>query len=105
MKSRVEEAGIAFMAEFPRRHAPATLRLKELIATRLGAPRLLFCHQRSPADLPANRRPPWPPQPAGIRDLVELVDWCRYVVGRDADGGHRADAPRGGCRRARKTTR
>ena len=37
VKQRVEEAGIAFMAEFPRRHAPATLRLKELIATRLGA--------------------------------------------------------------------
>ena len=56
VKQRVEEAGIAFMAEFPRRHAPATLRLKELIATRLGDPRLLFCHQRSVADTPGRRR-------------------------------------------------
>ena len=36
VKQRIEESGIAFMAEFPRRHAPATIRLKELIATRLG---------------------------------------------------------------------
>ena len=51
VRQRVEEAGVAFMAEFPRRHASATLRLKELIATRLGPPRLLFCHQRSVADM------------------------------------------------------
>ena len=46
VRQRVELAGIAFMAELPRRHAAATLRLKELIATRLGLPRLLFCHLR-----------------------------------------------------------
>ena len=38
MKDRVDRSGVAFMAEFPRRQAPATLRLKELIATRLGEP-------------------------------------------------------------------
>ena len=65
IKRRVEEAGIAFVAEFPRRQAPATIRLRELIASRLGAPRLLFCHQRSVADPPASshsgRKPPNPP--------------------------------------------
>ena len=30
--SRVESSGVAFMAELSRRHAPATVRLKELIA-------------------------------------------------------------------------
>ena len=40
------QAGVAFMAEFPCRLAPATLRLKELMATRLGLPRLLFCNRR-----------------------------------------------------------
>src|SRR5436853_431855 len=50
IKDRVELSGIAFMAELPRRNAPATLRLKELIATRLGTPRLLFCHQRVPVE-------------------------------------------------------
>lgn len=79
IKERVEKAGVAFMSEFPRRQSPATLRLKELIATRLGAPRLLFCHMRRPAE----------DGPAGVRkavtsptsDLLELVDWCCYVVG------------------------
>ena len=83
IKERVEGAGVAFMTETPCRQAPATLRLKELIATRLGEPRLLFCHRRRPTD---DQRPalascgrsesPW-------HDLVELVDWCRYVVGRE----------------------
>ena len=80
LRDRVEAAGIAFMAELPRRHAPATVRLKELIATRLGAPRMLFCHRRIPlddtapvgeSDTLARRR----------REMVELVDWCRYVAG------------------------
>lgn len=80
IRRRVEETGVAFMAEFLRRHAPATLRLKELIATRLGSPRLLFCHQRlgadgAPGELATARNP------LG-RELTELVDWCCYVVGR-----------------------
>ena len=80
---RVEQSGIAFMAELPRRHAPATLRLKELIATRLGPPRLIFCHLRVPAaDTPGLKRG-HPNCEPGLNDLVELVDWCRYVVGRD----------------------
>jgi len=80
IRRRVEQSGIAFVAEFPRRQAPATLRLKELIATELGSPRLLFCHQRSAAKPRANHQG-WPPRPAAIRELVELVDWCTYVVG------------------------
>jgi predicted dehydrogenase len=80
-RAAVEQAGIAFMAEFVRRHAPATLRLKELIATELGAPRLLFCHQRAAAPTRTNHRSPVRTPPAAMRDLVELVDWCCYVVG------------------------
>jgi len=82
VRRRVEEAGIAFMAEFPRRQTPATLRLKELIATHLGTPRILFCHHRSPARPASNHLPGRAPQRAVLRDLVELVDWCRYVVDR-----------------------
>jgi predicted dehydrogenase len=80
VKRRVEESGIAFMAEFPRRYASATLRLRELIATRLGRPRILFCHQRSPAPLLGNHIAQREPHHAALRDLVELVDWCSYVV-------------------------
>jgi predicted dehydrogenase len=74
LRQRVEEAGIAFMAEFPCRLSPATLRLKELLATRLGAPKLLFCNRRRihPAKQNHNSR--------CYRDLVELIDWCRYIV-------------------------
>ncbi|MBX9788614.1 MAG: Gfo/Idh/MocA family oxidoreductase [Pirellulales bacterium] len=82
IKQRVERAGVAFMAEFPCRHAPATLRLKELIATRLGKPKLLFCHRRKPADTvtpEANRNGAG----SNMHDLIELVDWCRYVVGTE----------------------
>lgn len=84
---RVDTAGIAFMAEFPRRFAPATLRLKELIATHLGKPQLLFCHRRVPGDEPTKPRRTGGPQTTVARrteaELVELIDWCRYVVGRE----------------------
>jgi predicted dehydrogenase len=84
IKQRVEQSGIAFMAEFPRRQSPATLRLKELIATRLGPPRLLFCHMRTPADHASNEEAAGPLCRRGGCELVELVDWCRYVVGQEA---------------------
>jgi predicted dehydrogenase len=80
IKSRVEESGIAFVAEFARRQAPATIRLRELIASRLGAPRLLFCHQRSVADLPANHVAVHNQHHPTFRYLIEQIDWCRYVV-------------------------
>lgn len=81
VRSRVEAAGIAFMAELPRRHAAATLRLKELIATRLGKPKLLFCHQRK--SIPKLNGAMKGSCFSSIvnRDLIELVDWCRYVIG------------------------
>ena len=83
LRQRAEEAGIAFMGEFPRRHAPATVRLKELIATRLGRPRMLFCHRRVPHAAATGQSPT---RDAGTisRDLMELVDWCRYVAGSEA---------------------
>ena len=78
---RIDGSGVAFMAEFPRRFAPATLRLKELIATQLGKPRIIFCHRRLPIEK-ERRRGPTVAQQAN-RELVELIDWCRYVVGSD----------------------
>lgn len=83
LKRCVEEAGIAFVAEFLRRHAPSTVRLKELIATRLGPPRLLFCHQRHGTRVAANHVSPDAPPPPAMEELVGMVDWCRYVVGSE----------------------
>ncbi len=82
VRSAVDESGVAFMVEFPRRFAPATLRLKELIATRLGAPKLIFCHRRLQA--PDGSLPSDAPE-ASRRELIELIDWCRYVVGREPE--------------------
>ncbi len=76
---RVDRSGIAFMAEFLRRHAPATLRLKELIATRLGPPQLLFCHHRASG---RRRGRNSTRLFSATHRLSELVDWCCYVVGQ-----------------------
>lgn len=85
VRQRVEAAGVAFMAEFPRRLAPATVRLKELIATRLGSPKMLFCHRRVPQERSGKNHRQRPNEcPAAMREMMELVDWCRYVVGADA---------------------
>lgn len=71
----VEGTKVPFMIEFPRRFAPATIRLKELIATQLGRPKLIFCHQRIPS-APSNT-----PRSLVIqRSLAEIFDWCRYIV-------------------------
>lgn len=76
--ARVEQSGIAFMAELSRRHAPATVRLKELIATRLGPPRMVFCHQRVPHPHDEN----WEQAEYVRRNLIEMIDWCCYVIDR-----------------------
>lgn len=80
VKCRIDESGIAFMAELPRRHAAATVRLKELIATQLGKPQLLFCHRRQPV---IKRGRSDEQLKDSARDFIELVDWCRYVVGEE----------------------
>ncbi len=82
VRERIEKSGVAFMAELPRRFAPATIRLKELIATRLGPPRLMFCHERLPAEGQSNRLRRGNYCPLAWRHLMELVDWCNYLVGR-----------------------
>jgi len=82
LKAYVDQSGIAFMMELPRRFAPATLRLKELMATRLGKPRLLFCHRRLASE-PETPRTHRPIQQRSQRELVELIDWCRYIVGSE----------------------
>jgi len=80
IRDRIHSSGIAFMTEFPRRFAPATLRLKELIATRLGRPRLLFCHRRLACESKEVRNSR-SLDSRSERELIELVDWCNYIVG------------------------
>lgn len=81
LRQAIDDSGVAFMVEFPRRFAPATLRLKELIATRLGKPKMIYCHRRMfehEATCKDGHADPV------RRELVELIDWSHYVVGRPA---------------------
>ena len=80
---KVDESGIAFMAEFLRRYMPGTLRLKELIATSLGEPRLLFCHQRLGLDCNDRKLNGRSIAHSPRHELIELVDWCRYLVAKE----------------------
>lgn len=80
VRRRIEQSGIAFMSELPRRQAPATLRLKELIATKLGDPELVFCQLRQTRNALGETSGQHAHPTSMFRDLVELVDWCCYVV-------------------------
>ncbi len=83
IRKRVQQSGVAFMAELPRRHAPATIRLKELMATRLGQATQLFCHERMIIEEQTSHLRRGDYCPLTWRSLMELVDWCCYLVGRD----------------------
>lgn len=83
LKQVVDQAGIAFVAEFPRRYAPASLRLKELIATRLGQPQLLFCHKRLTCEQKPGARNGRSLAARADRELMELIDWCSFIVGHE----------------------
>ena len=78
----VEQSGIVFMPEFARRCYPATLRLKELLATQLGPPRLivgqsrLYGFDRYAIPGPTTQIAP---APLSIDPGSYLLDWCCFV--------------------------
>ncbi len=80
---RVDESGIPFMPEFARRCYPATLRLKELLATTLGTPRLILGHSRLFGfDRYAVPGPTTQiaPAPLSIDPGGYLLDWCAFLM-------------------------
>jgi predicted dehydrogenase len=77
LRALVETDGLLVMPEFSRRFTPATCRLHELIATRLGRPKHIAIDAISPAP---DSTEAIPGQKAGTDYLVGLLDWCRYVV-------------------------
>ncbi len=77
LRSLVESEGLLVMPEFSRRFTPATCRLHELIATRLGRPKHIAIDAIHPAP---NSTEAIPGQKAGTDFMVGLLDWCRYVV-------------------------
>jgi predicted dehydrogenase len=83
LAKRVDETGIVFMPEFARRFYPATLRLKELLATTLGAPRLILGHSRLFGfDRYAVPGPMTQiaPAPLAIDPGSYLLDWCSFLI-------------------------
>jgi predicted dehydrogenase len=82
LAQRVEASGIPFVPEFARRFYPATLRLRELLATVLGRPRLIVGHSRlfgydrygSPG--PTTQITP---APLMIDPGIYLLDWCCFL--------------------------
>ncbi|MEX1095143.1 MAG: hypothetical protein WED34_03790 [Planctomycetales bacterium] len=77
LHAQVRSEGLTLMPEFSRRYTPATSRLHELMATKLGRPRRIVVDAVAPrADDPCLV----PGQGPGIDFLTGLFDWCRYVV-------------------------
>ncbi|MFO0950864.1 MAG: Gfo/Idh/MocA family oxidoreductase [Isosphaeraceae bacterium] len=82
MAQSVESSGIVFMPEFARRFYPATLRLRELLATTLGKPRLIVGHTRLFGfDRYGHPGPSTQLTPAPL--LIDpggyLLDWCCFL--------------------------
>jgi len=87
----VRSSGVAFMPEFARRFYPTSLRLRELLATTLGTPRLivaqgrLFGFDRYGQPGPSTQIAPAPllVDPGGY-----LLDWCRFAFGGEPSAVH-----------------
>jgi predicted dehydrogenase len=77
LKTVVEADGLLVMPEFSRRFTPATCRLHELIATRLGRPHHIAIDAVHPGPESTDAIPG---QRATTDFLVGLLDWCRYVI-------------------------
>jgi predicted dehydrogenase len=88
----VRTSGITFVPELPRRFYPATLRLRELLATRLGKPRLIEGHSRV---FGYDRySEPGPTMQVSQTALVvdpggNLIDWCRLIFQEEPERIHR----------------
>jgi predicted dehydrogenase len=73
--------GLTFMPEFARRYTPATVRLRELLATRMGKAERILCDAR----LPQATRRDYVPGQADYQDfLIGLFDWCLHILPGEA---------------------
>lgn len=70
--------GLILMPEFSLRHTPATSRLQELMATRLGRPGDIRVEAVAPDPADADAVP----GQSGDDLLIGLLDWIRYIAGR-----------------------
>lgn len=77
---RAAETGVTLMPDFGHRYTPAMVRVRELIATRLGRPLTIAVEVVAPVALPADNSP----LSALAREVLAVaVDWCTCLVGTD----------------------
>lgn len=84
LATRVEQSGVPFMPEFARRCYPATIRLRELLGTTLGRPRLVVGQSRILGfDRYAQPGPTaqLAPAPLAVDPGSYLLDWCSFIFG------------------------
>jgi predicted dehydrogenase len=87
---RAAETGVTLMPDFGHRYTPATSRLRELTATRLGRPLSILVDLASPTNQPGDDGAATP----GVREaLAAAIDWCSNLVGT-APGALRAEFAR-----------
>lgn len=78
--------GTPFVPELARRLYPATVRLRELLATTLGPPRLILGFNRLQGFDRYGQPGPTTqiaPAPLAVDPGSYLLDWCRFVVGAE----------------------
>jgi predicted dehydrogenase len=72
LHERSRAAGLTLMPEFGRRYTPATGRLQELMATRIGRPRKIMIDATGEFGEPGT---------GSAREfLTGLLDWCQYIL-------------------------
>jgi predicted dehydrogenase len=82
----IRQSGVPYMPELARRFYPASLRLRELMATVLGRPQVVLGHtrlfgfDRYGAPGPSTQLAP---VPLVIDPGSYLLDWCRFVFGEE----------------------
>jgi predicted dehydrogenase len=73
----VRAEGQTMMPELSRRYTPATNRLQELIATRIGRPRrIAIVEGAMPAEVSATPDA----EAIALESLIGMIDWCRYIA-------------------------
>lgn len=94
LHQRSQECETLLMTEFSRRYSPATTRLRELMATKLGQAVRVQIQAARPD---VSQREGLPGQASPEDFLAGLFDWCQYVTGRtpisvSAPASHTPDA-------------
>jgi predicted dehydrogenase len=85
---RAAESGVTLMPDFAHRYTPATSRLRELVATRLGRPLSLLVDIAAPFHHISDATVTLPVE---ARDLLAAtIDWCTNVVGTTPAAVHAA---------------